>query len=536
MKNLIIRILAIILCLLPYIAKSETTDLIRNGKLQSSSMMKFKDVSQKSDYVDLSDFIEITKQIKYGDFKISLRLTLPEEKESSFVLSVGADKYFFDIKSGFLVSRGNEGGVCFRDKPLRYNFQNDINGDEPIYLQVENRNGNLLVDINSENVYSNAFDRDTIGVVRLDTFKGVARLYDLSVTGVLAELPQRTVVFKKGEYGYAFFRIPALLNVGGDKLLAFAEGRKNGLGDNGDIDLVMKRSVDGGRSWSDFMVVHEKGGDDTIMVSNPCPVYDARNKVVLLVFQICKHWGRGEFELMVMKSRDDGKTWTKPVDIRNSVAATNWVSMQPGPGHGIQIVNGGYKNRIIVPCWFGERNDGKTKFHTTVLYSDDLGVTWHVSHSISRDTDESLVAEISKGNLYWSLRPFFKAETAQEFRKYSISRNGGANWTKPVYDENLKSVMCQAGLLSSPNIDNTVYMSYPASGSYTATKPHRAGLTVFKSSDDGKSWSKEQMVYAGRSAYSDLVRYSDGKALGVLFECGQHSAYETISFSKIDQF
>ena len=86
-----------------------------------------------------------------------------------------------------------------------------------------------------------------------------------------SEMPVRQILFKGGEEGYACFRIPAIIQT--DKaLLAFAEGRVNGCSDTGDIDLVMKRSNDGGETWSDLVVIWDAGEH---VAGHPAPVYDA---------------------------------------------------------------------------------------------------------------------------------------------------------------------------------------------------------------------------------------------------------------------
>ena len=86
-------------------------------------------------------------------------------------------------------------------------------------------------------------------------------------------------------------------------VLAFCEGRKTGGGDHGDLDLLMKRSTDGGRTWSPQSIVYEEGGDAKITIGNPCPVVDRSTGTIWLPF--C----RDNKQVFITRSDDDGKTW-----------------------------------------------------------------------------------------------------------------------------------------------------------------------------------------------------------------------------------
>jgi sialidase-1 len=81
-------------------------------------------------------------------------------------------------------------------------------------------------------------------------------------------------VFAGGEEGYHTYQIPSLLVTPRGALLAFYEGRKTGASDHGDIDLVLRRNSDGGRTWHKQELVHEEGGTRPVAIGNPCPVVD----------------------------------------------------------------------------------------------------------------------------------------------------------------------------------------------------------------------------------------------------------------------
>src|SRR5262249_43969158 len=153
-------------------------------------------------------------------------------------------------------------------------------------------------------------------------------LFGPCVTGRLrgADAPARTDLFVSGKEGYPTFRIPSLLVTPKGTLLAFCEGRKTGRDDHGDIDLVMKRSPDGGKTWGPLTLVHEEGGTAKITIGNPCPVVDRPSGVVWLTFT------RNNDDVFVTTSRDDGKSWSKPEKITAQVKKPGWTWYATGPG------------------------------------------------------------------------------------------------------------------------------------------------------------------------------------------------------------
>src|SRR5262245_35179900 len=143
--------------------------------------------------------------------------------------------------------------------------------------------------------------------------------------------PRQTPLFVSGKEGYHTFRIPSLVLTPKGTLLAFCEGRKKGTGDAGDIDLVLKRSTDGGATWKPPQVVWDDGPNT---VGNPCPVVDAATGTVwlLLTHNLGKDTERairagtskGTRTVWVTKSTDDGATWSKPAEITKDVKDPKW--------------------------------------------------------------------------------------------------------------------------------------------------------------------------------------------------------------------
>src|SRR5690606_18165906 len=153
----------------------------------------------------------------------------------------------------------------------------------------------------------------------------------------------QTDVFVSGQDGYHTFRIPAVVHLGDGNLLAICEGRKNESSDTGDIDLVSKRSTDGGRTWSTLQVVWDDGVNTC---GNPCPVYDEITGTLWLFAthnlgedtetDIIHKRGKGTRTPWVMRSSDGGRSWSEPRELTSSLKEPDWGWYATGPGIGIQ--------------------------------------------------------------------------------------------------------------------------------------------------------------------------------------------------------
>ena len=167
---------------------------------------------------------------------------------------------------------------------------------------------------------------------------------------------EETKVFVSGEDGYDTYRIPAILVSPKGTLLAFCEGRRNSRGDTGDIDIVLKRSFDNGETWEPMQVVATDGANTS---GNPCPVVDRDTGDIWLPFtwnfgedhegKIWDGTSKGTRTVWVMKSADDGETWSEPVEITQTVKSADWTWYATGPGIGIQLQSG----RLVIPCDHG---------------------------------------------------------------------------------------------------------------------------------------------------------------------------------------
>jgi sialidase-1 len=330
---------------------------------------------------------------------------------------------------------------------------------------------------------------------------------------------EKVVVWKAGTGGYHTYRIPALLMTRNKTLLAFCEGRKTSRSDSGDIDILLKRSNDGGRTWSPQTVVADFG-DDTI--GNPCPVEDRRTGVIWLPLtrnpghlterEIEQDSSRGTRTVWMTHSRDGGLSWAPPVDITATTKQAGWGWYATGPGNGIQTRSG----RLIIPC--DHRRFAGQARHSHVIYSDDAGRTWKLGGSAQRDTNECAVVELRDGSLLLNMRSYHGLNR----RAIARSIDGGITWSYGALDFNLVEPVCQASLIRDDS--GRLLFSNPAS-------TRRERLTVRLSEDDGNSWIRSAVLHPGPAAYSSLALLSN-RHLGCLYECGSENPYETITFAR----
>ena len=213
------------------------------------------------------------------------------------------------------------------------------------------------------------------------------------------------VLYASSSEGYNTFRIPAIVTSKNGTLLAFAEGRKNSSSDTGDIDLVLKRSTDNGKSWSALSVIWDDGDN---VCGNPAPVVDYTTGIIYLLStwnlggdhesQIINQSSKDSRRIFILQSTDNGQTWSSPLEITKSVKLANWTWYATGPCHGIQLTKGKNSGRLLIPCDHIEAVS--KKYFSHVIFSDDHGKTWQTGGTTPQDqVNECSVAELSNGNI-----------------------------------------------------------------------------------------------------------------------------------------
>ncbi len=361
-------------------------------------------------------------------------------------------------------------------------------------------------------------------------FKSLLSLVLLApaISGNGADLPQ-VDVFTAGAGGYHTYRIPALVVTPKGTLLAICEGRKTGRGDHGDLDLVQKRSTDGGKTWGPLELIHEEGGTAKVTIGNPCPVIDQSTGTIWLPLT------RDNDRVLMMSSSDDGKTWAGPRDITTDVKASGWNWYATGPGNGIQLTRGKFKGRLVIPCdhRVGASKDDKNTSdkdnwdkagRSHVIYSDDHGQNWKRGGATDFAMNECAVVELPDGMLMLNSRSY----RGKSCRGVSLSKDSGATWETTTDDPALVESVCQASLIrcrwtgEQKEPRDILLFSNPA------VPKGRNHLTVRMSGDFGKTWPHARLVCEGSSAYSSLAQLPEGD-IGLLYE---RNDYKQLTFTR----
>lgn len=333
--------------------------------------------------------------------------------------------------------------------------------------------------------------------------------------------PEQSAVFTAGKSGYHTYRIPSLIVSKKGTLLAFCEGRRIGRGDAGDIDVILRRSFDGGKSWGKIQVIWDDGPNTC---GNPCAVVDQSDGTIWLLLthnlgkdteaQIIGGTSKGSRTVWVTKSIDDGATWAKPIEITRDVKKPEWTWYATGPGVGIQTKSG----RLVIPC--DNKSDKGQVRQSHVIYSDDHGKTWKLGGVVGPNCNESQIAELADGKLILNMRTY----RGNNRRLVAMSNDGGVTFTKPMEVQVLIEPVCQASILRYPGEGDRLLFSNPAS-----TKRER--MTVRSSPDGGKTWANSKLLYAGPSAYSCLAVLPD-RTIACLYERGDKNPYDSITLAR----
>ena len=342
--------------------------------------------------------------------------------------------------------------------------------------------------------------------------------------------------FTSGTGGYHTYRIPALTRASDGTLIAFAEGRKNGGGDSGDIDIVCRRSTDSGATWSPQQVVTAHGTDTA---GNPTVVTDPASGDLVLVS--CRNTGTAtETDILkglavrqvyVQRSTDNGATWTAPVDITAQVKTTWMRWYATGPGCGVAVAQGPHAGRLVIPANHsrapatGSTDTGAEAkyFGGHGLISDDGGQTWRIGYTSSNPTgalneNETAVAELPDGRLYVNCRDQYG--TAAGTRADAWSADGGST---------LQSAFRVQGTLVTPVVHGSL-LQVPGGPLLYAGPEHpegRVAMAIRRSDDDGVTWRTCRKISGLHAAYSSMAML-DAATVGLLYETGDWSPYGRI--------
>jgi sialidase-1 len=360
---------------------------------------------------------------------------------------------------------------------------------------------------------------------------------------------ERIHLFKAREGGYHHYRVPSCVVSPGGVAMVFTEARKNTRdgqslqhADYWDIDILMRRSSDGGRSWEERRMVVDHGDFGPGPIHNFTPIADpgANNG------RGCVHalFGHDYARLFAIRSDDDGLTWSGPREITDVVASIRdrfpWTAFATGPGHAICKECEPARGRLVVPVWMCATPKGQGDPHRpsdlTLLTSDDHGETWQMGptvlhhlqeadNGVSVGTpNETSAVELPDGSILFNTRN----ESVPPRRVTTVSADGGATWSQPRFEEGLFDPQCHGSILGMPDLEavggqallfvnpdaQTKEMPGNWGGSYD-----RRNLSARISRDNGATWQPHCVIEPGPSGYCDLMRLPDG-SVWCVFECG----------------
>jgi len=346
-----------------------------------------------------------------------------------------------------------------------------------------------------------------------------------------------------GDDGSAAYRIPGLATTPRGTLIAVYDVRWKGWGDlPGHIDVGMSRSTDGGRSWEPMKVIMDMGDADRWRgdgIGDPAVLVD-RNSGDVLVAAVWCHGDRGwngsgpglepeeTGQLMVARSRDDGRSWSKPRNLTRMLKRPEWSFLLQGPGRGITMGDG----TLVFPAQFQLPPEERRLPCSTVIWSRDGGETWSIGTGIRTDTTESAVVELADGVLMLNAR-----DNRGGSRSVYVSDDLGESWEEhPTSRSALTEPVCMASLLHvgrelDGRPDGRLLFSNPA-----VPRAPRRSMTLRASADFGSTWPEERRVLLdeGRSAGYSCLTMIDAETVGILYESSRaHLAFQRVPLAEL---
>lgn len=368
---------------------------------------------------------------------------------------------------------------------------------------------------------------------------GSALIINGVASPAIAAAPQleKLTLFRANEGGYALYRIPGLIVTKRGSVLAWCEARKRSGSDWGAIDIQLRRSSDGGKTFATPRTIANVEGpkpknpvalaqnlanNDEVTYNNPVMIADQTGSVHFL---FCLEYMR----CFYARSDDDGQTFTNPVEITATFdqfrPEYNWKVLAAGPGHGLQLKTG----RLIVPVWLSDGSGGHAHRPSVnaTIYSDDHGKTWRRGALIIPNTtdwvnpSEAVAVQLTDGRVLFNSR----SESKPNRRLIAYSKDGATNWTKPVFHDELVEPICLASMIRLSEKPRRLLFVNPnnltrADGKDTpGLSRDRKNISVRLSYDEGQTWPVTKALEPGPSGYSDLAVARDGTIL-CLYESG----------------
>ena len=353
-------------------------------------------------------------------------------------------------------------------------------------------------------------------------------------------------VFVSGEDGHQSYRIPAIVTAPNGDLLAIAEGRVETAADFGDINIVLKRSADKGKTWSSLITIVD---NDSLQAGNPAPVVDLmdprfpKGRIFLFYNTGNNHEaevrkGNGVREVWYITSTNNGQTWSSPVNITQQVHRPNqpgvnpayrfaedWRSYANTPGHALQITSGKYRGRLLIAANHsagGPQADFRD-YAAHCFFTDNHGKTFLLGESVPLPgSNESSAADLSDGTVMMNVR---NQSGDIRARIIALSETGGERWDTAYFDMNLPDPVCEGSLLTIGRKAGKNILAF----TNAADVENRNNLLLRISYNEGKSWTMNKVIDKANdgnehshAAYSDIVAVGK-RDIGILYEQGNYS-------------
>lgn len=484
-----------------------------------------------------------------SEFSLEADLSLKQLSGSAASVWLGRDLNFgFDGRSGQVFAEGAHIGKTRslgqtsehlrKNVPFRFFARRDSEqtleigiGDTVLFTE---ENSNVSIDEFVFRPHRNTMD-----------------IFTIKITGNLRPSPAArpaVVIHRQGDHDCHTTRIPGIARTNQGTLLAVYDLRYNSRRDlQGHMDIGLSRSTDGGKTWAaprPIMDMGKFGGldEDLNGCSDPNILVDAVTGEIL-VSAVWTHgkpgthqWsGRGSepgldinhsSQFMVVRSRDDGQSWSAPENWTAKLKNPEWYLFAPAPGNGITLSDG----TLVMPT---QGRDSNGLPFSNIICSQDRGKSWTVASHARQDTTECSVAELSDGSLMLNMRDNRNRRDKSDTngRAVSVTANRGKTWTVHSSDHGgLPEPVCMASLISHVLQDGrrVLFFSNPNS------KTQRRNMTVRVSLDDGTTWPAEKQILLDHrgGAYSSLVMV-DQDTLGILYESSRANlVFQTIELTE----